>query len=499
MPTLRLLLICYLVLCHLALWCAAQPAAEAADLQQQAFAAIEKKDYAQAQHLLEEQIALTPADFVPYYNLACVHSLNSRADAAGDMLIKAVEHGFIDIHQLKRDPQLASARRDPAYRNLLASWDDILTQHLEQNLANSAKIFDGRNGTYTTTRDEKLRIAYMSAMDTRSSELAREDIARLHEWALASIFPELADPALATSDPWVVVVLPTGKDFLRWVAATYGAAAVNNFSGIGGSYIHDQKRLVAQDLGATLRHEFLHVLHWRDMTRRGQEHPIWIQEGLCSLAEDYDCPDGKAASLKPVPSWRTNISLRLARGGRLLPLSKLAAIPRDRFIGSSPLAHYGQARTAFLFLHDTGKLKGWYAHYTAHFDEDPSGIKAFEAVFHKPLAEIEKEYRAWVRALPEVAEQIKPGEAGLGLDVEAGTGDGPVVAEIPRTIYGKPNPAAKSGLRKGDVITALDGRPTRDLNELVRLLGTKKEGEEVELSYRRGATHATVRLTLGPR
>ncbi len=464
------------------------------EVQNQAFAAIDRHDYETAEKLLREQITLDPDNFVPYYNLACVLSLKGEPAAAGDMLIKAVEHGFTDLRQMQEDPQLEAARKDPAYRNLVRSWPDIIGQHLEANLSAAQKLFDG---TYTVTKDERLRVAYLSAMDATSSEQARQDIARLYDWGLGNVFTGLADEETARRNAWVVVVLPTGKDFLRWAAVTYGAAAVNNFSGIGGSYIHDQKRLVAQDLGATLRHEFFHVLHWRDMIRRGQMHPIWIQEGLCSLVEDYECPDGTAAALRPVASWRSNICKRLLGGGRLLPISKLAAISRERFTGASPLANYGQARTIFLYLFDQGKLKDWYAHYTENFAEDPSGVKSFEAVFEMPIAEVDRAYRQWVKALPMVAEQIDPGDAGLGVDVEPGTGDGPVIVAIPRSLYGKPNPAARSGLRIGDVITSIDGAPTRDMNELVRLLGERSVGDEVEVGYRRRSEHGTVRLKLG--
>src|SRR5688572_29657423 len=134
------------------------------DIQSRAFEAIDQRNYAQADRLLREQIKLDPDNFVPYYNLACVLSLKNEPTAAGDMLIKAVEHGFVDIHQLTRDPQLAAARRDPAYKNLVSSWPDILDQHLEQNLANAGDLFDGKNGPYASSRDQRLRIAYLSAM-----------------------------------------------------------------------------------------------------------------------------------------------------------------------------------------------------------------------------------------------------------------------------------------------------------------------------------------------
>ncbi len=47
------------------------------------------------------------------------------------------------------------------------------------------------------------------------------------------------------------------------------------------------------------------------------------------------------------------------------------------------------------------------------------------------------------------------------------------------------SPAAKAGLKKGDVITALDGRPVKDIYELKLELFFKKKGEKVKISVRR--------------
>lgn len=476
------------------------PQERAQELQARAFQAIADGEYPRAEQLLEQQLKLDPANFVIYYNLACVRSLMSDGPGASELVVQAVERGFVDLFQLKRDPQLAAARKEPQYIRLIEAWPKVLDRHFEANLKACAEIFDGKNGPYNTTRDERLRIGIMSAMDPKSTQAAAEDLSRLYDWGLVHVFPELADPAAAKLDAWSMVILPAPKDFLRWAVLTYGQAAMNGFSGIGGSYLHDEKRLVAMDLGATLRHEFFHVLHWRSSTRLGQDHPIWIQEGLCSLVEDYELgPGGDAASLRPVASWRTNMAKRLLGGGALLPIQRLATVPRERFTGSRPLAHYAQARAVFLFIHDSGKLKDWYAAYTSGYRADPTGVKAIEAAFGKAIAEVDKDYRAWLRALPNVAEQIRPGSAGLGVDVEQGDGDGPVIADIPRDTRGRPSAARRAGLRVGDVITHIDGKPTRDLNELVRLLGEKEAGDEVEVSYRRGKLHGKVRVTLTDR
>lgn len=455
--------------------------------------AIDGQDYARAEELLREQITLQPNNFAPYYNLACVLALRDDKAGAIEQLGHAIERGFVDIHQLKRDPHLDAIRGEKQYQRIVNGWSAILDAHLAANLGQARRVLEGREARYETLQDDRLRVAWISAMDVTSFEAARTDIERLYDWGLDTIFVDLQDPEEALLDPYVLIILPAPRDFLRWIVATFGPAAASGNAGIGGLYDHDLRRLVAQDLGPTLRHEFFHILHWRSMMRHGQTHPIWIQEGLCSLVEENEI-DGEL--IRPVPSWRTNIVRRLNSAGRLQPLSRLASMPREHFTGYTALANYAQARAFFLYLHDRGKLGDWYSAYIRGFDDDPTGLKAVEEVFARPLTEIEREYRAWISRLPQVAEQERPGEATLGLDVDPGSGDGPVIVSIPRE---RRAIMREAGLRTGDVITAVNSRPTRDLNELVRIVGEHRAGEEVEVSYRRGRTHGTARVILVPR
>jgi len=460
---------------------------EAARLAGESARAFERGDYVKAADFLRLQRDLQPDNFVVHYNLACALAMLGEQDEAAASLSRAVETGFSDLHHLRRDATLAPLRAHPRVREILHGWGAIVVAQRDARTANAESQF---KGGYSTSSDESLRLVYRSAMDEKSLEAAREELPRLARFAQESVMPGIIDPKAMEEDPWVVVVLPTPRDFQRWAVSMYGEAAVSTTSMIGGSYEHDLKRLVSIDIGSTFRHEFFHVLHWRSCTRLGQQHPVWIMEGLCSLVEDYDLD--KDSRVVPATSWRTNMAKRILRINSLLPIETLASMPQSRFSGSRPLANYAQARAIFLFIHQSGRLKDWYAHYTANFDADPSGVASLEAVFARPIKEINAEYRAWLKALPEVPEQIARGKASLGIEVDAGAGDGPVVASIPRS-------ARPGDLRIGDVITAVAGRPTRDLAELVRVLGTCTPGQSVEVAYRRGRLHRETQVTLIPR
>ncbi len=461
-----------------------------AEFERRGQAAISRGDFEAAEDVFREQIEAEPGNFVPIYHLACAMARGGKINAAATQLVRAVSKGFVDVHGLKRDGDLREVRETDAIKELIARWPAVLDEHANANLALAREFFpDTPKETYQQQRDDALRVIYHVAADPTSFEQAQEDIARLSRWGIASVFPELATDA--ELDPWVVVILPKERHFLKWAIAQYGQDVASGSTGIGGAYAHDQKRLVAMDLGPTLRHEFFHVLHWRSTTRRGQDHPVWIQEGLCSLVEEYRIDPAIDASLprpdhaiEPLPSWRTNMAKRMLSAGKLVPLGELAKMPRDRFTGERPLAHYAHARAVFLYLYQMTQLRAWYANYQEHYAEDPSGVKALERTFGKPIADIDRDFRAWLRKLPEVAEQTKPGRASLGVEVEPGTGDGPVIAAITAR-----SRARAAGLMVGDVITAIDGQPCRDLNELVRLLGDQEPGEMVRVSIRRKNQH----------
>ncbi len=462
--------------------------AEFQRLEREAAAAYEAGDHARYESLMRREIALQPHNFVPRYNLACALSLQGRHDEAMAALVDAIERGFVDRRILLGDPSLRPLRARDDFKALVSNWPRVLERHRDAVVATARRQFPSAT---TEATDERLRLTYLSAFDEKGFTQARAEVSRIAEWARASVFPDLFDQTMSPGDPWVLVILPDRKDFMAWAVASFGPAALSSTSAIGGSYSHDNKRLVTQDLGSGLRHEFLHVLHWRDNARRGITHAIWVQEGLCSLVEDYDTtPDG---ALVPTISWRTNITKRLERAGLMMPIEKFCSMSRTQFMSARPLAMYAQARTLFLFLDQHGKLGEWYAAYNDTFAQDPTGMEAWKRVFPVPLEDLNKDYRAWVRALPAVPEEIEIGRASLGFEVESGAGDGPVIVDV---IASRKD---SRSLMKGDVITAIDSRATRDLAELVRVLSTYQPGDSVEIAYRRGTRHDSTRLTLVPK
>ena len=60
-------------------------------------------------------------------------------------------------------------------------------------------------------------------------------------------------------------------------------------------------------------------------------------------------------------------------------------------------------------------------------------------------------------------------------------------------------PAARAGLRRGDVITAVDGKRISSFGELQSAIDSKKPGEAVTITYKRNGTTHTAHVKLGTR
>ena len=96
-----------------------------------------------------------------------------------------------------------------------------------------------------------------------------------------------------------------------------------------------------------------------------------------------------------------------------------------------------------------------------------------------------------------------PGRARLGVGIEEltpqlaeyfGTRDGLLVTSVePDT------PAAKAGLKAGDVITSVNGKAVSDGGELIEAVQSADDGAEVTVGYVRDKKAATAKATLEPR
>jgi tetratricopeptide (TPR) repeat protein len=473
-----------LVLClSLTILSAHEVAPRASQLEAKGIASMEAREFEQAEVHFRSLIELVPSSFVGHYNLGASLSMQGRQEDSVVSLSKAIALGFSDLAQLKRDPDLDTFRRSDFFTQLVSEWGGLIEARRQQDRTNLLPLMK----KLESRTNEELKLELLSAHDQIATDQAYDELGMLAEWSYANLFPQVQSPESLEDLSWIMVALPERRGFTQWAVTVFGQGVTRSISSVGGAYEHQKRRLVAQDLGATLRHEFIHVLHWRDMNRLGQAHAPWIQEGLASLVEDYDM---KAGEPVPVPSWRTNIVKRMLDVGRLSKIELLAKTEMNAFTSKRPLAKYAQARAIMLFLLDQGKLTEFYNTYCDQYAQDPTGILSIETVLSVEIDEVNAQYRAWVSALETVPETGSDLRATLGIEIENANGDGVVVKGLPG------GARTRTGLRLGSVITAINGAPTRDLFELIRILGQYSPGQTITLHHRRGTVHSTSEVEL---
>lgn len=438
-------------------------------LEQRIFRSFYAGDWAAAAALLEQYLAQRPNDPVMLYNAACAAAHLGERDKAAAFLMRSVKEGLRDFAKIADDPDLEGIRDHPTYQAIM--------ERVRMSAAREADLaLDGWRSIHGTERyryekDQKRHLAYATALDEESHGQMRR--------MLESLADHVVEAQLgAVPRSYVLIAVPSAEDASRFF----------DNDQVGGIYDHSRRTLVTRDIGASLRHEFIHALHYADMERRDQQHPLWVQEGLASLFEDYTLAGGTIVFL---PNERHNIVKALAAAGRLTRWSELFSISSDRFMDRA--GHlYPQVRSIFEFLADRGQLRGWYAALVKTCDRDPSGTLAIEECFGEPLREVEAAWRRWLQSRPPIDTTVELGEASLGIfGVPQGSNDGVIIERI---IPG--SAAAESALEAGDTIVEVDGTPTRSMAELQAVIAARQVGDMVRIRARRDGEYFTVSLRL---
>ena len=94
--------------------------------------------------------------------------------------------------------------------------------------------------------------------------------------------------------------------------------------------------------------------------------------------------------------------------------------------------------------------------------------------------------RGWVGV------QIQPVTKDIADSLSLKKVQGALVAEPQQN-----SPAEKAGIKSGDVITAVNGKPVKDARDLAKKIGAMAPGTKVDLSIVRNGSERTVSLTLG--
>ncbi len=466
-------------------------AAAADALQRKIDRTLEARRWSEALDLIAEYTRDVRRDPIMFYNAACCQAQLGAKDAAAQSLLDAVKAGFLEFDAMEEDPDLEPIREHPTYTAILEARDVIKSrarngQPAEVPAAVPApaaplnlvpcpqqdewkRVHGEKN--YRFESDPKRRLYYATCLDEAPHRELRELVEREADWLARHLFDDTPDYA-------TLIAVPTPKD-----AKAYFTDPTTT-----GIYEHRMRMLVVRDIGESLQHEFVHLMHYGSMERARQKHPIWIQEGIATLFENYEL---SGDDIRFLPNTRHNIARRaVSSNGALAWKTMFAMAPQD-FMDKAPVL-YPQVRSIFEYIADRGKLQVFYKSLLATFATDPTGSKAMERTFGKPLADIERQWKDWVKARPMIDDTVRAGDASLGIQIT----EVPEGIKIRQTL---PKSAVRAaGLRSGDVIVAIEGRPVRSSRELALIVASKRVGDVVVVRYRRGDDYVESPVTLRP-
>jgi len=149
--------------------------------------------------------------------------------------------------------------------------------------------------------------------------------------------------------------------------------------------------VVNRDSGlGTTTHELVH--HFI-ATSFAAEPPKWVDEGIATFFEKFighlDEKGKLTISFGYFSNWRFPITKNKVDGISLSLSGLIAAVEPDQ----------SAARSLMLFLHKKGLFENFVRQMSMQTD-NPTGSVTLQKVYGKPIAEIEREWKAWIRAQP---------------------------------------------------------------------------------------------------
>lgn len=443
--------------------------------------------------MIESYLSIHPQDAQVLFDASRIASRSGDSRGAAVYAIRSLRAGWLDDKALDEHSDLNRLREHESWQQVLAIRKQIRDSALIPQDANDAtdasktRANSGGNdtiarrslqswlaqfggGRYRIEEKPSLNLILAYSVEPEGFRRTMKTIEKLSATLSKILFGEIQAQS-------VLLVIATPEDATKFLGDPQN----------GGLYVHEDRRLVARDTGASLRHEYTHVRHYGQMQRLQQLHPVWIQEGLATLFEDWQL--GPSGELVILPNLRTNDAFDRLKQRNTMPWVDFFQLDSKSFMAQARW-NYAQARSILMYLASQGKLTSWYQIYTASWAEDSTGRRALEASFGVPIGKIEAQWKAWVHDGGRQDSTIDPGDGVMGTTI-SNLPDGVRIDSVQAG-----GPAAKAGIRVGDVITEIGSIEIRSVGDYLLAMSERRSGENLKVRFRRGNLYSIVEVYL---
>ncbi|MDA1261811.1 MAG: PDZ domain-containing protein [Planctomycetota bacterium] len=446
----------------------------------------------EALEMIDSYLSIHPDDAQVLFDAAKVASRIGDSRGAAIYAIRSLRAGWVDDKALDEHPDFIRLRSHESWeqvRKIRSELRDNAKNQQESNdspESNPSKKTTGSDaiarrslqawlgqfggGRYRIEEKPSLNLILAYAVEPEGFRRTMKTIEKLSTTLSKTLFGEIQTES-------VLMVIATPADADKFLEDAQQ----------GGLYVHEDRRLVSRDTGATLRHEYTHLRHYGQMQRLQQRHPVWIQEGLATLFEDWQL--GPSGELMILPNLRTNDAFDRIRQKNSIPWVDFFQLDSKSFMAQAQW-NYAQARSMLMYIASQGKLTSWYKIYTESWGTDPSGRRALEAAFGVPIGRIEAQWKAWVHDAGRQDSTIDPGDGVMGTTI-SNLPDGVRIDAV------QPGgPAAKAGIRVGDVITDIGPTEIRSVGDYLLAMSERRSGENIKVRFRRSNLYSIVEVYL---
>ena len=343
---------------------------------------LDHADYQLARRELREALSIVPDNINWLYNLALTDAASGQEDAALDDLQRCADCGFTGFTRLENEPVFGALLRDsPRFRRLLADKTQIIHRAGQRILEELRSQFGEH---YLYEADEPHKLVFACDVDRRKLDALEHAI----QVESASQREQLFDHG---PDEFVRIVVARPADFAKLERRRY----------VAGRYDDSTRTLLVKNLGPELRHEFTHAMHAADQHALGQEHPVWLSEGLATMYEQprFEMTKNGVERMTPGDNWRLGRVKAEARRGALIPLDRLVKLDRAAFTNKADLA-YGESASLLLYLFEHDLLKKFYDTCTANYRRDRTGADALAKTTARTLAQLQDDWVNWLLTRP---------------------------------------------------------------------------------------------------